>query len=199
MGAVRLLFAGLGTSVAVTRCLELSKPYRRKAKPATGSTCPHGLSGAGLTWLNQPPAFVNRRRKRRNFGKGGGHDRLHRGMGAYAVRQARRRDRRKPDRAGCDRRARRRRHRARRCGRDRARPFQRRASRRRISPPRWCCRPRRTCASSARRAWRTPARPVRRPCIRASRDRGQGGAHRAGGRRRADDHDARARRSARTC
>ena len=41
------------------------------------------------------------------------------------------------------------------------------ASRRRISRPRWCCRPIRACASSRRRAWRTPAPPALPPCIRA--------------------------------
>jgi len=34
------------------------------------------------------------------------------------------------------------------------------ASRRRILPPRWCCRPIRNCASSRRRGSRMPARPV---------------------------------------
>ena len=52
------------------------------------------------------------------------------------------------------------------------------------------------------------ARDAGRECLRhrlgrgasgAEVDRGEGGAHRAGGRRRADDHDARARRSATTC
>ena len=40
-------------------------------------------------------------------------------------------------------------------------------SRSRILPPRWFCRPRPTCASSARRGSRMPARPVRRRSIRA--------------------------------
>ena len=40
------------------------------------------------------------------------------------------------------------------------------ASRRRILPPRWCCRPRPTCASSARPGSRTPAPPARPPCTR---------------------------------
>src|SRR5262245_35106907 len=43
------------------------------------------------------------------------------------------------------------------------------ASRRRISPLRWCWRPRPTCASSARPASRTPAPPARPQSIRASR------------------------------
>ena len=43
------------------------------------------------------------------------------------------------------------------------------ASRRRISPPRWCCRPTRSCASSRRPASRTPAPPAPPPSIRAMR------------------------------
>ena len=78
----------------------------------------------------------------RKFGKGGGHDRLHRRMGPYAVRQARRRDRREPDRAGRQRRARRCRHRRRAMSTRSCSATSMPASRRRISPPRWCCRPR---------------------------------------------------------
>ena len=53
-------------------------------------------------------------------------DRLHRWLGPYAVRPARGRDGREPDRAGRDGGARRCRGRRRRCRRDRARAFQRR-------------------------------------------------------------------------
>ena len=42
------------------------------------------------------------------------------------------------------------------------------ASRRRILPRAWCCRPTTGCASSRRRASRMPARPARRRCGRAS-------------------------------
>src|ERR1019366_8341599 len=41
------------------------------------------------------------------------------------------------------------------------------AFRSRISPPRWCCRPRPSCASSGRRGWRTPAPPAPPPCTPA--------------------------------
>ena len=94
------------------------------------------------------------------------HERLHRRMGPYAVRKARRRDRRKPDRAGRE---------PARSPMPASRPptstrsssdISTQASRRRILPPRWCCRRRRTCASSAPHAWRTPAPPVPRRCIR---------------------------------
>ena len=84
------------------------------------------------------------------------------------------------------------RHRPRRCRRDRARPLQRRLLRRRTSPRAWCCRPTTACASSRRRASRTPARPARQPCARASGPSMPAQPHRAGGRRRADDDDARA-------
>ena len=96
------------------------------------------------------------------------HDSQHRRMGAHAVRQVRRRDRREP--RGQGRRPRRWRMPAfapttstRSCS-----AISTPASRRRISPPRWCCRPTRSCASSRRPASRTPAPPVRPRCIRAS-------------------------------
>ena len=78
------------------------------------------------------------------------HDSLHRGLGAYALRQARRRDRGKPDRAGRRRSAGRRRHRAPRTSTRSCSATSTPASRRRILPPRWCCRLRPICASSAR-------------------------------------------------
>ena len=121
------------------------------------------------------------------------HDRLHRRLGAYAVRQARRRDRREPDRAGRQRRAGRRRHRADGRRRDRARPFQRRllgAGFHRLAGAAGLAR----SALQARDAGgeRLRDRLGRRASGPASRSRRKRGAHRAGGRRRADDHDARA-------
>ncbi len=64
------------------------------------------------------------------------------------------------------------------------------ASARRISPPRWCCRPMTGSASSRRPASRTPAPPVPRRAPGPQDHRREGRAHRARRRRRADDADA---------
>ena len=101
--------------------------------------------------------------------RGSRHDRLHRRLGPYALRQARRRDRREPDRP---------RRRTRRSSTPASAPrrstrscsaISTPASRRRTSPPRSCCRRATASASSRRPGSRTPARPARPRCTRRSR------------------------------
>ena len=183
--AVRLVSTGLGNvALFLVAGVSLSKPIGRRTQ---SEDCPHAHSALSVlvscTFVNEDDKISAKESR---------HDRLHRGMGAYAVRPARYRDGRKPDRAGRDRCARRCRHRALRRGRDRARPFQcgvLGAGFYRLAGAAGLARP----ALQARDAGRERLRDrLGGGASGPARARGQGRAHRARGRRRADDHDARA-------